>query len=148
MLGFLNDDPRAPVVLGMLNSSAKPAPLAAKDENHEKGFVTRSGMRLLFDDEKVALTVETPGGQSITLNDEEGSMVLEDQNGNSIRMTSDGITVESAGDLNIKAASDLNLEGMNTGFKASSQFKAEGSSGAEFSSSGTVVVRGSVVQIN
>jgi phage gp45-like len=132
----------------MLHSSAKPAPLAAKDGNHEKGFITRSGIKLLFDDEKVVVRVETPGGHSMTLDDEEGSMVLEDQNGNSIRMTSEGITMESAGSVAIKAASDLSLEGMNTGFKASSQFKAEGSSGAEFTSSGTVVVRGSVVQIN
>ena len=29
IVGFLNDDPRDPVILGMLNSSAKPAPLKA-----------------------------------------------------------------------------------------------------------------------
>jgi Rhs element Vgr protein len=148
VLGFLNDDPRDPVVLGMLNSSAKPAPLTATDENHEKGFITRSGMKLLFDDEKVSVGVQTPGGQSITLSDEEGTIVLKDQHGNSITMNSEGMTIESAGKLEIKAGSDLNLEGTNTGFKASSQFKAEGSSGAELTSGGTVVVKGSVVQIN
>jgi uncharacterized protein involved in type VI secretion and phage assembly len=148
VLGFLNDDPRDPVVLGMLNSSAKPAPLTATDENHEKGFITRSGMKLLFDDEKVSVGVQTPGGQSITLSDEEGTIILKDQHGNSITMNSEGMTIESAGKLEIKAGSDLNLEGTNTGFKASSQFKAEGSSGAELTSGGTVVVKGSVVQIN
>jgi hypothetical protein len=29
----------------MLNSSAKPAPIVASDENNEKGFVTRSEMK-------------------------------------------------------------------------------------------------------
>ena len=105
-------------------------------------------MRLLFNDDKVSVGVETPEGQTITLSDEEGTIVLKDQHGNSITMDSEGITIESAAKLQIKAAQDLNLEGTNTGFKASSQFKAEGSSGAEFTSGGTVVVRGSVVQIN
>lgn len=39
VLGFLNDDPRDAIVLGMLNSKAKPAPLQASDNNHQKGFL-------------------------------------------------------------------------------------------------------------
>ena len=38
LMGFINDDPNDPIILGMLNSSAKPAPLQGSDENHEKGF--------------------------------------------------------------------------------------------------------------
>jgi Rhs element Vgr protein len=34
IVGFVNEDPRFPIVLGMLNSSALPAPLKAKDNNH------------------------------------------------------------------------------------------------------------------
>ena len=63
ILGFINSDPRNPVVLGMLHSSAKPAPFEAADDNHEKGFVTRSGIQLLFDDDKISLTLETPQWQ-------------------------------------------------------------------------------------
>ncbi|MCK5087813.1 MAG: type VI secretion system tip protein VgrG, partial [Melioribacteraceae bacterium] len=58
IIGFVNDDPRDPVVLGMLNSSAKPAPVEAADDNHEKGFVTRSEMKLMFNDDKKSITIE------------------------------------------------------------------------------------------
>lgn len=36
LVGFLNDDPKSPVILGMLHSSAKPAPLEPEDKNPEK----------------------------------------------------------------------------------------------------------------
>jgi len=52
IIGFINEDPNDAVVLGMLHSSAKPAPLAASDDNHEKGIITRSEMKVLFDDDK------------------------------------------------------------------------------------------------
>ena len=148
VLGFLNDDPRDPIILGMLNSSAKPAPLTASDDNHEKGFVTRSEIRMIFNDEKVNLTVETPNGNKIVFSDDEGSVVLTDENSNSITMNSDGISIESQSDINIKASGDLNLEGTNTSIKASAQYKAEGSAGAEMSTGATAILKGSLVQIN
>jgi len=40
IIGFINGDPRDPVVLGMLHSSNKPAPLEASNDNHEKGIVS------------------------------------------------------------------------------------------------------------
>ena len=148
ILGFVNDDPRDPVILGMFNSSAKPAPVAASDDNHEKGYVSRSEIKILFDDDKVSLTIETPNGNKVVLSDDEGSIVLTDENSNSITMSSDGLSIESQADINIKASGDLNLEGTNTSIKASAQYKAEGSSGAEMSSGATAVLKGSLVQIN
>lgn len=148
VLGFLNDDPRDAVVLGMLNSSAKPAPIAASDDNHEKGIVTRSEIKMIFNDEKVSLTIETPNGNKITVSDDDGSIVVADENSNTVTMDSSGIAIESQGDINIKATGDVNIEGMNTHIKASAQYKAEGSAGVEMSSSATAVVKGSLVQIN
>lgn len=148
VLGFLNDDPRDAVVLGMLNSSAKPAPITASDDNHEKGVVTRSEMKMIFDDDKVSLTIETPNGNKIIISDDEGSIVITDENSNSVTMDSAGIAIESPGDINIKADGDVNVEGTNTNIKASAQCKAEGSAGVEISSSATAVVKGSLVQIN
>ncbi len=148
VLGFLNDDPRDLIMLGMLNSSAKPAPITASDDNHEKGFVTRSEMKLIFNDDEKSVTVETPNGNTVVLSDKEGSITLEDENSNIVEMNSDGITIESPGDINIKASGDVNIEGTNTTVKAGAQYKAEGSSGAEMSTSAIAVVKGSLVQIN
>ena len=60
IVGFINDDPRQAIILGGLHSSSKPAPISASDDNHEKGFFTRSEMKILFDDDKKEITIETP----------------------------------------------------------------------------------------
>lgn len=147
IIGFLNDDPNYPVILGMMNSSAKPAPLSATDDNHEKGFVTRSGIEMIFNDEKISYTLKTPGGRTLVVDDDAEEITITDDS-NTMLMNSDGITIESSGDINIKSTGDLNLEGTNVSIKANSEFKAEGGSGAELSTSAVAVLKGSLVQIN
>ena len=148
IVGFINDDPRDGVVLGALHSSAKPAPVSATDDNHIKGIYTRSEMKLEFDDDKSSITLETPGGNKVLIDDDSGTIVLEDLNGNKIEMSSDGIVIESAAALELKATTDFKVEGVNLTQKAQASFKAEGSAGAEISSSGQTVVKGSIVMIN
>jgi uncharacterized protein involved in type VI secretion and phage assembly len=148
IVGFINADPRQAVVLGMLNSSAKPAPLQTSDENHEKGFVTRSEMKLIFNDDKKSVVLETPAGKKITVDEDAGVIKLEDENSNVVTLSDSGIELESGSDISVKATGDVNIEGMNVNLKAKVQFKAEGSAGAEVSASGTTVVKGAVVQIN
>lgn len=148
VVGFLNDDPRDPVILGALFSSANPAPIPAEEENNEKGYVSRSEMKIVFNDDLKSITTETPNGNKIVLSEDEGSIVIEDENGNKIQMDSGGITIESAADIHIKATGDVNIEGVNINLKAQAQYKAEGSAGAEMSTSGQAVVKGSIVMIN
>jgi Rhs element Vgr protein len=148
IVGFINEDPRDPVILGTLFSSAKPAPFTQNDDNFQKGIVTKSKLKLVFDDEKKSISIETPNGNKITLSDEEGSILLEDENGNKATLNSDGITLESAKDIILKASGDVKTEGVNIEIKASAQLKAEGGAGAEFSSSASTKVKGSLVQIN
>ena len=148
IVGFINQDPNDAVVLGMLHSSAKPAPITVSDDNHEKGFVTRSEMKVLFDDDKKTLNITTPAGKRIALDEDEGTIIVEDENSNVITIDSAGILMESAGNIEIKASGDVNIEGTNVNLTASASFKAEGSAGAEVSSGATAVLKGSLVQIN
>jgi Rhs element Vgr protein len=156
VLGFLNDDPRDPIVLGMLNSSAKPAPLTASDDNHQKGFFTRSELKVTFDDDQQIITLETPGGNKITISDADKGITLADQNNNTLTLNDSGITLkspkditlEATGKLTLKATQDASLEGLNVNAKANAQFKAEGSAGAEVSTSAIAILKGSLVQIN
>src|SRR6185436_28294 len=71
VVGFFDDDPGQPVVLGGLFSSANAAPITATDDNHQKGFTTRSGMHILFDDDKKTIKIDTPGGNKLTLDDDQ-----------------------------------------------------------------------------
>jgi Rhs element Vgr protein len=155
VVGFLGDDPRHPVVLGMCHSSAKPAPEPAKDDNHRKGYVSREKMQFIFDDKKKVIVLETPGGNKVTLSEEDKGIVVEDQNGNKITLDNNGIKIESSKDLTLKAAKDIKIEGANVELKAQTGFKAAGTASAEVSGasttikgSATTVIQGGVVQIN
>lgn len=156
LVGFLNDDPRDPIVLGSFNSSAKPAPLKASDQNHQKGFFTRSELKIVFDDDRKSIAIETPGGNKITISDADKGIAVKDQNGNSLTLNDRGIviksstdiTLEAQGNLTLKATQDVKIDGLNVQAKANAQFKAQGSAGVEVSSSAIAILKGSIVKIN
>jgi Rhs element Vgr protein len=155
VVGFLGDDPGCAVVLGQCHSSARPAPEAARDDNHHKGYVSREKLKLTFDDEKKVVALETPAGNRLTLSEDAGGIVLEDENHNKITLDASGITVESAKDLVLKASGDVKLSGVNVELAAQSAFKASGTGTAELSGAQTkvngdavTVIRGGMVQIN
>lgn len=148
IIGFINDDPNDAVVLGMLNSSAKPAPIVASDDNNEKGFVTRSEMKMIFNDDKISYTLETPKGKKVILDEDADIIKIEDEHSNILTLNKDGISIESGKDIKIKAKGDITMEGTNINVKASAQLKAEGSSGTELKSGAVTVVKGSQVKIN
>ena len=149
VVGYLNDDPRHPVILGMLNSSNKPAPLQGKDDNHEKGFVTRSKMKMIFNDEKKSFILDTPQGKKIEVNEDADAIILSDQHNNKITMNADGISIESAGTISIKSsAGDVKVEALNIQNKANIEFSAKGNASATLQASGQTVVKGGIVSIN
>ncbi|MBO4843633.1 MAG: type VI secretion system tip protein VgrG [Bacteroidales bacterium] len=148
VVGFLGGNPSEGVVLGMLHSSGKSSPIEKNDDNNIKGIVSREGLRLEFDDEGKTVTIETPGGNSIKVSDDSKGIILEDQNGNKVTLDQNGISLESAKDVSIKAKGDVNVEGVDINLKANAQLVAKGSASSEISSGGNTVVKGAVVQIN
>ncbi len=115
VVGFFNQDPRQPVILGALYGAknAPPADCAQLDaKNLFKGIVTARGTKILFNDaDKPSLTLATAAGNQIVLDDDQQSIVVTDQHGNSITMDKDGITLDSAKDLRLKAAGKVQIEG-------------------------------------
>ena len=148
VVGFLNNDPRDPIVLGALNSSSKSCPVPATDENHEKGYVSRSEMKLIFNDDKKSIKLETPAGKSILMDEDAGSIKLEDENGNKIILDADGITIESKKKIILKTDDDIEVKGKDIKNTAQASFKADGSAGIELTSSAIAKLKGSLVQIN
>jgi Rhs element Vgr protein len=148
IVGFLGQDPRFPIVLGMVHSAAKPSPEEPRDDNHVRGFVSRGEMKILFDDETNILEISTPNGNSITLDEDQGGIFIEDENGNTITMNSDGVSIDSPSDFVYKAGGDVTIEGNNVTISASGTLAAEGSASAELTSGGTCKVEGSLVTIN
>ncbi len=148
IVGFIDSDPRHGVVLGMLNSSKLPAHTQPKDTNHIKGYVSREKMKLMFDDEKKIINIETPAGNKLVISEEDKGMSFTDQNGNKIVMNDQGIKIESIKDFSIKASNDFKTEAMKVDVKASNELKIKGEMTAEYTSGGQTTVKGAIVNIN
>lgn len=155
VVGFLNQDPRCPVILGACHSSAKPAPKPATDANPLKGYVSRGMLKLVFDDDKKVIGLETPAGNTISVSEDAKGIVLQDQSSNRITLDDRGITIESSKDIVFKASSNIKLSGANIEISAQSAFKAAGASTAQVSGAQTningdalTVIKGGMVQIN
>lgn len=156
VVAFLNADPNAPIVVGALHSSGAPRPETPEKENNLKTIVTRSELKLTFDDEKKIITVQTPGGHKLTMDDEATSITMLDSNGNSIVMDSGGIKIDSIADISMtatgnitaEATGDATVNGVNVTCEGQAGFIGKGGASAEVSAGGTTTVKGAMVQIN
>lgn len=165
VVGFLENNPGYPVIIGSLYSTAhKPITEATSNNNDIKSIVTKSQLKISFDDAKKITRIQTPGGNSFMLNDDTKSVEIVDQNGNSIMMTSSGININSAKDItlkatgnitldatggvNLKAMQDVAISGLNVSNTAQMAFTAKGNASAELSASGQTTVKGGMVMIN
>ena len=121
VVGFVNDDPRQAVILGALYSAKNTLPEAVGNvtkENSTKAMVTRKGTVIKFlDNDKPAVHIETPGKNTIVLDDEAQTIRLADQHGNTLTLSKDGITIESAKDVTIKASGNVDITGQKVDIK-------------------------------
>ncbi len=143
IVGFIDDNPNNAVILGMMNSSALPAPIAAQDTNNVKGIYTRAGMKQEFDDDKKSVLIETPLGNKVHLSEQERGIVVEDQNGNKITLDTSGIKLE---DMNSNKVT-LDSGGMKIQNLAGSEVLLS-TSGIKIMSPGTVEIQGAQVKIS
>jgi Rhs element Vgr protein len=164
VMGFLNEDPCFPVIIGMLYSSSHSPAYTPDKKNPKKAIVTKSQLKVEFDDENKVITIQTPGNNIVTISDKDKSITLADQNSNKIEMTSSGITISSAKDVNIKATgkivldatnevditaqADVKVTGLNVTQTANIGFTAKGNATAEISATGSTTVKGGMVMIN
>ncbi|MZI92919.1 type VI secretion system tip protein VgrG [Vibrio sp. CAIM 722] len=164
IVGFINQDPGNPIILGSVYSSKNTMPNDLTSDNYIKGIVTKNQLKLTFDDENKAITLETPEGNSIVMSDTDKSITLTDQNSNSISMGESGITIKSSKDVTIsadsaistesssgttiKATGDVKISGANVSAEAKTGLTVKGNSTAEVSCSGITTIKGSMVKIN
>ncbi len=149
VIGCVNNDPNSPIILGALNSSNLPSPIAPTDDNFEKGWVTKGEMKMIIDDDNQSINVEMPSGKQLLISDGDGVIEMKDDNGNSLKLDSDGITIESGKDIILKTSSgDINISGANINSESQMATTIKANSTAKFSSSGSTTIKGGLVQIN
>ncbi|WP_437963918.1 type VI secretion system tip protein VgrG [Sorangium sp. So ce260] len=107
VVGFFNDDPRRPVILGALFGSKNARPDVMGDpgaKNDKSGIVTKFGTAITLldpDKDKASVTIETANKNKLVIDDDAKSILLSDQHGNSITMDKDGIKITSGKDLSL-----------------------------------------------
>lgn len=164
VLGFFNDDPCHAVIVGSMYSSKQKPPYELTAENNIHGIITKSKMKLEFDDDKKIITIQTPGNNSIQISDDAKSIQLIDQHKNKIIMNDGGIVFESSKDLTlkaqknvvidsgaavqVKATSDIEMKGINIKANASAELSIKANAKVELSAAGQTIVKGAMVMIN
>jgi Rhs element Vgr protein len=122
VIGFLNDDPRHPLILGALFGSKHkpPKPVEAPDQkNNLRAIVSRAGTRIVFDDELPALRMETTAsgdadGESknrITINEKEKTITIEDQHNNKVLLSDKGISLTADKDIALAGQGLVTIKG-------------------------------------
>ena len=164
ILGFFDNDPSCPVILGSLYSKKQPPPYEISADNCTKAIITRSKLKVEFDENKKTIKIATPGNNRIILSDDEKSILLQDQNSNQFKLSPDGIMIDSISDITLNAKgkvsitaianiditshSDVKTAGLNVSNNANISFVAKGSASAELSASGQTTIKGAMVMIN
>jgi len=168
ILGFINEDPRFPVILGSMYSSTKLKPfstLTPSEKNPLKAIVSKSGIYIQFDDENKILTINTPDKNTLILNDKDKKIVIQDDNNNSITMSASGIEIKSDKDITIKAGNKINMTGdsgigitssggdvsvnaVNIKETADAQYSAKGGASTRIEGGSDLTLKGAMVMIN
>jgi len=164
VLGYLNNDPSHPVILGSLYSSKRKPPYALTAENYTKAIVTKSELKVEFDDENKVVTIVTPASNTVVISDKDKSILMQDETGNKVELSTSGIvldspkdisvtatgkiTLDATGEIGITSKADVSVAGLNINAEANVGFTGKGSATAELSASGQTTVKGAMVMIN
>jgi Rhs element Vgr protein len=178
IVGFFNNDPSFPVILGSMYSSKHKITTEEKhepaDPNQFKAISLQKGkMRLEFDDKDCIIKIITPEKNTVTIDDKEKMITIEDKsNSNKIILSKDGILLDSAKDIIMKAASNIKMEatsnietkstadtkieatgnlqlkGMAIKGEGSTTLELKGSATAKLEGGGMCEIKGGLVKIN
>jgi len=164
VLGYFNNDPSHPVILGSLYSSKHAPPYTLEAANNTKALVTRSKVKIEINDEDKVVTITTPANNKVVLSDTDKSITLQDETNNKVTLTTGGITLDSPKDIKLTAKGSMTLDavgaisitskadvkasGLNITCDAQVAFTGKGAASAELSASGQTTVKGAMVMIN
>ena len=156
LVGFDHGDFRCPFVLGGLFNGKDKPDLGGyslidngKHSVDVRRFVSRKGHSLTFSD--------ADGKEKIVVQSQDGKLLVElDVTGNTIKISSGGkIEVTSTADTTIEAKGKLTLKGSQVSVEAQSSLTAKGATvsidaqaSLEAKASGTVSVKGALIQLN
>ncbi|WP_293905379.1 type VI secretion system tip protein VgrG [Phenylobacterium sp.] len=164
ILGYFNNDPSHPVILGSLYSSKNQPAYAIEAENNVKALVTRCLAKIEIREDDKSITITTPANNKIVLSDKDKTILVQDETLNKVTLSPSGISLESPKDITISAKgsmqldavgpvsiaskADVTMTGMNVTCEGQVAFTGKGAASAELSAAGQTTVKGAMVMIN
>jgi Rhs element Vgr protein len=109
VLGFFNDDPRQPVILGAMYSAKNVPPFEYSAENTQKGFVTKNGLTLRIDEEQHGIALSTPKNSQIAVWDkgqEKGLSIKDETHGHALLLNESGVKLKADKQLHIESTGE------------------------------------------
>jgi len=122
--------------------------MAMHDDDDQKIEMMSSGGHLfLIDDTNKKIEIKTNGGHTVTL-DDNGKKIIIESSGDLEIKSPQNIKLQAGANLEMKATSDVKIEGLNVDVAAKVGATVKGNATAEISASGNTTIKGAMVQIN
>lgn len=178
VLGYLQNDPHRPIVLGSFWNTASAPPIAVKDgkaedyclrtpqkvdvtlhdENKKQRITLKmpSGTVVEVDDEKQTVTTKNKGGDTAALMKlKEGEIEVKAKNKLTLSVGGASITLEKNGNITLKGKGDISIDGKAVKGKAKGQMSLQGmdvqvkaSKDLALKGTATTSVKGTILKLN
>ena len=156
-ISFLNNDYRFPVIDGSVYSKAHKMPVdpdgggewdGKQSDNDVKGFFSKSGMMMRWQEKEKIFQCETPAGNIITMTEKDESIIIVDQNKNKITMHPKGIDIYTPKDMKIDVDGKMDVNVMkDITINSKANIKMKAMSNADFEATSKATVKGSLVDV-
>lgn len=149
VLGFVNDDPRHPIILGSLYNSTTEPPYALDEDVQPEIGLSFNDWKISIHEEDEVMTIASPKGQEFVLDDSDESISMAFDSSNGIKISSDGIELNGS-NISITAGGSgkIELGAMEIEAKADTSMALEGGTQLELEGKVTASLKGQITQIN
>ena len=153
LVGYVDGDPRFPVVLGSLWNGRQQVPdVLDTGANTIRAILTRSGHTLSFDDtEPGSARLTTSAGHALVLDDDAKKITVTHSGGaNSLTISGEGIELRAGqGDITLSAAAGkVTIEASGIEAKSTGPAKVESTATLDLKAAASLSVNGALVKIN
>jgi len=149
VIGFIQNDPRFPIIIGSLYNGTDDAktPYGLEDGAQEEVGFSINGYKLSIDECNQKFTIASPNKQQIVLDDDKKNIALIYDDKNSITIDENGIKI-NAEKIELAANKGLTLKGSTIEAKAQSSFTIEGGTEVEIEGKVSTTIKGQITKIN
>ena len=162
ILGFVENNPKEPIILGSFYNSKNKSSVTVDAENKIKSIKTKAGFEINFDEKDNILKINTDLERYITLsnsgecieivNGDEKMAINKDsieiKCSKDVNISGNNITLNAQNNIKIKGNNEISADGNNVKINGNISVNIKGSTSAKVESSGITEIKGSMVKLN